>query len=282
VNQDATIAAALLSLDDVAGELSSDDVDSARSFIVSFGVKFMKFFNLCSDVDALEGNLLLQVGQFSSRSGKFQGLTAHIEKTKAVSAGSWNPIDVWSFYSVELATVARALLTMPASEAAVERTFSAQDSIHTKKRNRLMDSSVESNMFVAFNHRALREDRPAARGPATIELSLEFLEPMEADEKLDDEDDDVLLTEPDESDEEMSDTPDPIPAAAAAPIRSNTEIQDDTRTFLRTYIAEYSITTATRWTGDCSNHLEQEALHKNPGGHSTPELIAEIKKLLRA
>jgi hypothetical protein len=38
----------------------------------------------------------------------------------------------------------------------VERTFSAQDAVHTKKRNRLLDESVEEEMFVKFNTRAMQ------------------------------------------------------------------------------------------------------------------------------
>lgn len=277
VNPDATIAAALLSLTDVTSDLSAESVDAARSFIVSFGMEFMKFFKLTSNPDALEGNLLLQVGQFATRSGKFQGLSAHIEKTKAVAGSQWTPVDVWSFYSMELATVARALLTMPATEAAVERTFSAQDSIHTKKRNRLVDASVEANMFVAFNHRPLQNENPSeTRPPSTVELSLEFLEPA-VEEQDDDAEEELLVTEPDDSDEEMPDASSP----AAAPVRSHTEINAGTVVFLRAYITENAITLTTRWTAEKVNHLEQEAMEKNPGGNSTAELIGEIKKLLR-
>ena len=47
-----------------------------------------------------------------------------------------------------LAHVALVLLQVSASEAAVERTFSAQDQIHTKRRNRLKDEIIESELFV--------------------------------------------------------------------------------------------------------------------------------------
>ena len=64
----------------------------------------------------------------------------------------------WAQYGLdglELPTVALALLSVAASEAAVERSFSAQDAVHTKKRNRLGRDTVQAEMFVRFNEDAL-------------------------------------------------------------------------------------------------------------------------------
>jgi hypothetical protein len=71
----------------------------------------------------------------------------------------WNPIPVWVWYfklAPVVAHAAAAILSVAASEASVERTFSAQDAVHTKKRNRLLDESVEEEMFVKFNTRAMQ------------------------------------------------------------------------------------------------------------------------------
>jgi hypothetical protein len=281
VNEKATIAAALLSLNDDVSKLKAELIGAAREFIVSFGVSYMSFFKLSdADDDALEGKLLVQVAQFSAREGPFASLSSHVEKTKKSLVDAWHPSIVWSFYAMELATVARALLAMPASEAAVERTFSAQGSIHTKKRNSLSNDSVESNMFVAFNHRPLNGMKPEARALSTVELSPEFLE--EEKEESDIESD--ALTEPDDSDVEMEYVPAaPVTAAAAAaaPIRSNTEINTATHTFLLKFIENHSLQKGQRWTGDLIIQLEKDAEDQNPGGNSTPQLIDAIKKILR-
>jgi hypothetical protein len=74
----------------------------------------------------------------------------------------WNPCAYWILHldhseSSLLARVALVLLQISASEAAVERTFSAQDQIHSKKRNRLLDDNVEQELFIKFNHRAIHK-----------------------------------------------------------------------------------------------------------------------------
>jgi hAT family C-terminal dimerisation region len=67
---------------------------------------------------------------------------------------TWN--HTWNLASsAELTQLAIALLSITASEAAVERTFSRQGLVHSKLRNRLSDRSVQSQMFFSFNTRAL-------------------------------------------------------------------------------------------------------------------------------
>lgn len=64
----------------------------------------------------------------------------------------------WTHSSAhELCTLAMALLSVTASEAAVERSFSRQGIIHSKLRNRLLDDSVQMQMFFSFNTRALEQ-----------------------------------------------------------------------------------------------------------------------------
>lgn len=56
-----------------------------------------------------------------------------------------------------MTTTARIFLSMNVTEAAVERTFSAQDQVHSKKRNRLMDDVVTAEMVLKFNVGVLRQ-----------------------------------------------------------------------------------------------------------------------------
>ena len=58
----------------------------------------------------------------------------------------------------ELSEVALALLSIPASEASVERTFSTQGLIHTKIRNSLSDCFVQAEMTINFNKKALSKE----------------------------------------------------------------------------------------------------------------------------
>ena len=72
----------------------------------------------------------------------------------------WQPSLVWFRYQTsvpELTACVLALLSITATEAAVERSFSAQGTVHSKKRNRLLNSSVEREMFIKSNLRLLAE-----------------------------------------------------------------------------------------------------------------------------
>lgn len=55
-----------------------------------------------------------------------------------------------------LTTTVHIFLSMYVTEAAVERTFSAQDQVHSKKRNTLLDDIVEAEMIIKFNVNVLR------------------------------------------------------------------------------------------------------------------------------
>jgi hypothetical protein len=171
------------------------------------------------------------------------------------------------------------------SEAAVERTFSAQDAIHTKKRNRLYDSSIEASMFIAFNHRSMTRASQPHEKPcpesATKELSLEFMDtdtemelPESEDEKLDTEEEkkeDVKLNWREDVDVEMA-------GEAAVAMRTQSEIDHDNRSFLEEFIAKHHIT---EWRGAYLLQLEAAALNHNVGGYSTKDLVLQIKSILR-
>ena len=97
----------------------------------------------------------MELGDFLGRIGDFTTVQERLDTAKDKSE-SFDPINIWNGYPGALLTrVARALLSITASEAAVERSFSAQDAVHTKRRNRLLDESVQMEMFVKFNYRAL-------------------------------------------------------------------------------------------------------------------------------
>ncbi|MGH2637821.1 MAG: hAT transposon family protein, partial [Rhabdochlamydiaceae bacterium] len=128
-----------------------------------------------------------QYGAFQDRSSGFEGIDTYVIETKQrqlknnstaekapasdgvapTTHSWWNPRVVWSQYlesNEELSLCVMALLSMTASEACVERSFSAQDLVHSKIRNRLADAQVEKEMFIRFNTKAIRSERKSTGG----------------------------------------------------------------------------------------------------------------------
>ena len=65
---------------------------------------------------------------------------------------------MWNLYLRDapiISHAAVALLSVSASEAAVERTFSAQGQVHSDLRNRQGDATVAAEMFIKFNLRTM-------------------------------------------------------------------------------------------------------------------------------
>lgn len=113
----------------------------------------------------------------------------HMKENQAQSArdkthffSRWDPKSVWCLHwdhAPIISNAAVALLSVAGSEAAVERTFSAQGAVHTKKRNRLLDDIVEQEMFIKFNTAALQKqpgDQPRQAG-IYVELTEDWEEP---------------------------------------------------------------------------------------------------------
>ena len=77
---------------------------------------------------------------------------------------SFNPKAVWNLYLADshaplISHAAVALLSVSASEAAVERTFSAQGLVHSDLRNRMSGDTVESEMFIKSTNGRCRKWR---------------------------------------------------------------------------------------------------------------------------
>jgi hypothetical protein len=281
VNVAATNATALLSFITLPEE--SDEqravIQQAKEEIASFGSKYLRAFQQSPRVSEqeLHDRLLLQFGAFRTRTPPFSMLDRDIRLAQ-------NPIQVWGMhFETELAKIAIVLLQTPSSEASVERTFSAQDSIHRKKRNRLHSDSVEASMFIAFNHpllmKPISEAPPAVR---VIELSIDFQDPqtdddseVEVDEvSMDDEEEDVemedasLFSEDAESDADA--------ASVTAPQRVATGV------FLDDFIRENQLNVKSRFTCDLEARLTEEAREKNAGGKSTKALLKAIRDKLKS
>jgi len=285
VNQPATVACALLSLDSNLSELSEAVLDEAKRFIVVFGASYLRFYQLTAeeDGDALEGELVHQLGSFIGRRDRFHAMDALIAGAKARCASRnvpFNPLDIWDMHSIELSRVAKALLSVTASEASVERSFSAQDSIHTKKRNRLLDDSVQREMFVKFNTRALNREQHWQLHSATIDLSpdVEFFAAPPSDDEVSEAD---SVASNQSADEQAEGEP-AAAAAAARPVRSASALGEEMRSFLTEYIDQHGITLANcrRWGSDRRNALDHALLNGPTGGFTTEDAIALIRDIL--
>jgi len=291
VNEGATIAAAMLSfeVDLAAAGISPARIDAARRYICLFGAEYLIFFKLSNmEKDVLEGKLMLQCGDLESRTNSFHLLTDDIRKTKAAAAAventtSWSALNVWRLYTMELSIIARALLTMPSSEAAVERSFSAQGAVHSKLRNRLHDRTVEDEMFVSFNHNGMNNIPHPRPAPKCSELSIDFMQPAEVESDAETEEDDSEHESVSESDDDsaVSEAESEHAAAVEVVMRSQSDINQANRAFLENYITENNITLRTKWTANRTMTLEGAALSNNPGGYSTKDLIRQINFLLK-
>jgi Protein of unknown function (DUF 659)/hAT family C-terminal dimerisation region len=286
VNGEATVATAILSLDVDTHAIPSESIEAAQAFIIRFGVQYLRFYRMCDiEEDELGGLLFAQIGQLKARRDRFAKLDENIRVTKISEKEHWSALCVWSFYSMELAKVATVLLQVPASEASVERTFSAQDAIHTKKRNRLLDMTVQASMFIAFNHRQMGADPSTAAyacrpSTGTVELSLDF---MDADTESDSEDESPPPAA-DDANVNSGDESVAAPAAAADELRrTHSEIDAGTRAFLERFIQQQPwVKVGMRWSEDRVGLLEAAATVENPGGANTANLRHQLMAILSA
>jgi hypothetical protein len=176
VHTSATAACGLLSRK--AGHeklISPADNIKAQQFIVDWGAKYLDHYQPFSfRAGPIREALDAQLVHFSNNSNHFEVINFHKRLSIVGAVEAWNSM----LNAVpELAHVAVALLSVCASEAAVERSFSLQDRIHSKTRNRSGDDLVEAQMFIKFNAGLLKSDVlqtvPRGQPTAAEELSLE-------------------------------------------------------------------------------------------------------------
>jgi hypothetical protein len=183
VNVDATVASAIFAMRDLSS-FTDHEVTSGYVFIVEFGKQYLTYYGHCPDSrtsDAAEGNLELQLTAFRNRTAQFRFSDMErkisLMRTALALHEVWHPKTIWENYSIHcfaLSIVAIAILSVSASEAAVERTFSTQGEIHRLKRNRLLNVSIESEMYIRLNEIALKK-RYAPSG-SFIEMDEDYLE----------------------------------------------------------------------------------------------------------
>jgi hypothetical protein len=203
-----------------------------------------------------------------------------------------------------LSRVALVLLSVSASEAAVERSFSAQAIVHSKERNRLHSETIEAEMFLKFNHRVMqpRDRQPEAAGAGVIEMDDDF----DADDHTDapqidhfaapdvDEvastDDEVQGEERTEAkeDDDVEVDDDDVPAAAASASdrrrarREVSIVHPSLDHFVAWFIDEHHITPATAWNADLRNSLLRYSSRIPPPVPTSKSIEASVRSAAAA
>ena len=174
VTEEAVIACAMLAFDaHVNSCFAPDRIRAAVDWLQLFAARYALYWHL-ADSSVLEELRQLAKAQWSdfigrSSTSSFSSLDQDVDDIKAVHAREQRRFDarsVWHLHSAQapvLAHAAVALLSISSSEAAVERTFSAQGDVHSDRRNRLGDDTVEAEMFIKFNERTVTRVEESAR-----------------------------------------------------------------------------------------------------------------------
>jgi hypothetical protein len=275
LNVPATIACAILSFANLPDALIARSKE-ARDFIRDFGSQYLVFYKISGSksVRDVRDELTVQLAQFTARQGVFVTLDEDIA-TIARQPGPFNPRLVWSLYAeAALARVATVLLSVSPSEAAVERTFSAQKAVHSDHRNRLHGDTIESEMFLKFNHRTMlpRERQPddgvvemdenydaelyPPLPPDLFDIPVDIDEAASTDEEPPEIDDADAMEIEDWNHEPASSAA--APASAGARRRARREpsvVHTSLNDFIAWFIAEHNITAGTVWNADLRNSL---------------------------
>lgn len=160
IHSNAVIMSAILSFDPDYGKSFEDiQIFEARNWFCTFAANYLHAYKISKlyEFQEIVDTILVQLGLFDNRENQLKDLQSVIEVFKQQK--SYTPRSVWTHYKYavpELANAAIAILSMGCTEAAVERSFSAQAFIHRKLRNKLLHASVEAEMIIKTNEDVLR------------------------------------------------------------------------------------------------------------------------------
>ena len=166
INIDAVITCAQLSFDSSVDDIFPDKVQDARRWFLDFAANYALYWHIADSADTDIAQVRrIALREWSAFLGRTQGtcfdrLDIDIEELRKVYADDPSAFSraVWNMYLTDapiISHAAVAILSVCASEAAVERTISAQGLVHSDLRNRLGDATVEAEMFIKFNLRTV-------------------------------------------------------------------------------------------------------------------------------
>jgi hypothetical protein len=194
-----------------------------------------------------------------------------------------------------ISLAAIAVLSVAGSEAAVERTFSVQSLVHSDRRDRLGDGSVESEMFIRLNERTLK-DLQKERNEGSKAKRKRKTTPLAAEMGVEDEDDDempsvaAMFKRPVRA-EEMADEKVKESVVMARAVDEEMKVVElpappqieATDAFIEHYVRKHAITAHYKWTGPRMQVLEGEGMHwQPPMQHTVSQLRDKIKQYVRA
>jgi Protein of unknown function (DUF 659)/hAT family C-terminal dimerisation region len=307
VNLNAVIACAQLSFDTAVDTIFAANIHASATWFQDFAAKYAQYWNLASsdEYDILRKQAKLQWSNFLARKADtcFSTLDSDIRDMREEHAREQKPFDprtVWNLHlhhAPVLVHAAVALLSIAGSEAAVERTFSAQDEVHCKRRNRLGDASVEAEMFIKFNERTVsrvedwqgekkakrkRQRSPLERAEQQVaEMGDDYEEDedrpsiaglfkrpeprrVEASEGKEEKRDEQRVEEEDECEAPMAAAVSAVPAAP---------LVDPVQAFIAHYVKEHGIHSKYRWKDWEMQVLEQAGQAWVPKMKDTTEVL---------
>jgi hypothetical protein len=295
LNVKAIISCATLSFDAELDPALEEWAGEAEEWFWDFAAKYSMAWNLAdsSDYDELRRLAKSQWGEFCARAAtsSFRRLDKDIADERALASSQdrpFNPRLVWYLHlrhAPVLAHAAVALLSVAGSEASVERTFSAQGDVHTDRRNRLADVTVESEMFIKFNERTVKRLEEWERGMKEAKgrgrRRPQTAAPPHGKEMGDDDDEDEdipniagffrrpeMKESPTEVQEEKEEKQQPHsqPQAATVSVISvpASPAHDEVQRFIEAYVRKYSIHSKFRWRDYHMQQLESAGAEWKP------------------
>lgn len=128
-------------------------------YITNWGSIYLTTYRIGNEQNIEEVKKILdfQIIEMITKQAEFKMLDSTIDNLKkyCVKNGKvYSPILTWGRYQTshyELSKVAIAIHSICPTEACVERSFSAQTDVHSKKRNRLIGNVIEAEMRLKFN-----------------------------------------------------------------------------------------------------------------------------------
>jgi hypothetical protein len=298
INLDAIIICAQLSFDSATDAIfQQDQLVAAERWFLDFAAKYAVYWQLstASNMQQARNDALLEWSNFIGRSAGscFDQLDDEIAalRTKHSSQGHrFNPRAVWNLHLLHspiIAHAAVALLSVAGSEAAVERSFSAQGIVHSDRRNRMADATVEAEMFIKFNQRIVAtaeqrsKNRKDNKKAAEAEHCIEMVEEYEEDEKLpsvagvfgrperkeDGKEEERKQEGKEENAEEQEYQEPAVSAIAPAPA------VDNVQAFIESFVSRHSIHASFRWRDHHMQQLEAEGLAWKPPMRDTDTVL---------
>ena len=288
---DAIIITAHLSFDTTVDAAFTEKMSAARRWFTDWAAEYAVYWSLSAATTLTEArnSTTLEWSRYVSRApgSCFDQLDNDVAAIRASHAHQQKPFDpraVWALYLDEapvLAHAAVALLSIAGSEAAVERSFSAQGSTHSDRRNRLQDEIVEAEMFVKFNRLALQRAAGEQQGSSdkVQEMSDKYEDTSDAPSVADlfkriaEPEQDEQQPQQQEQGSELDELPaEPVVVRSVARPPPST---DDVQRFVEEYVRTHTITARFRWQPHHEQQLQAAAVGFNP---PMRDVVSVLKK----